>query len=131
LIEQKPGVLDELAAERTKQLESEIAELEKQAEQRNQKTDESDAEQELTFVNQNHEFVCGRGIIAFAAPRSKTSRSTTIERQLLFNLSQVFRRSARRDFFAMPKGRLRWETGAGGCRESGMAKREAGKSKTV
>jgi chaperonin cofactor prefoldin len=33
LIEQKPGVLDELAAERTKQLESEIAELEKQAEQ--------------------------------------------------------------------------------------------------
>ena len=33
LSEQKPGVLDELAVERTKQLESEIAELEKQAEQ--------------------------------------------------------------------------------------------------
>jgi hypothetical protein len=33
LSEQKPGVLDELAAERTKQLESEIAELEKQAKQ--------------------------------------------------------------------------------------------------
>src|SRR5208283_2740409 len=33
LNEQKPGVLDELAAERTKQLEAEIAELEKQGEQ--------------------------------------------------------------------------------------------------
>jgi len=33
LSEQKPGVLDELAAERTKQLEAEIADLEKQAEQ--------------------------------------------------------------------------------------------------
>jgi len=33
LSDQKPGVLDELAAERTKQLESEIVELEKQAEQ--------------------------------------------------------------------------------------------------
>lgn len=33
LSEQKPGVLDELAAERTNQLEIEIAELEKQAEQ--------------------------------------------------------------------------------------------------
>ena len=33
LTEQKPGVLDELAAERTKQLETEIAALEKQAEQ--------------------------------------------------------------------------------------------------
>ncbi len=33
LSDQKPGVLDELAAERTKQLEAEIAELEKQAEQ--------------------------------------------------------------------------------------------------
>ena len=33
LSEQKPGVLDELAAERTKQLEAEIVELEKQAEQ--------------------------------------------------------------------------------------------------
>jgi hypothetical protein len=33
IAEQKPGVLDELAAERTKQLESEIAELEAQAEQ--------------------------------------------------------------------------------------------------
>ena len=33
LAEQKPGVLDELAAERAKQLEVENAELEKQAEQ--------------------------------------------------------------------------------------------------
>ena len=33
LAEQKPGILDELAAERAKQLEIENAELEKQAEQ--------------------------------------------------------------------------------------------------
>ncbi len=33
LAEKKPGVLDELAAERAKQLELEIAELEKQAEE--------------------------------------------------------------------------------------------------
>jgi predicted nuclease with TOPRIM domain len=32
LVEQKPGVLDELAAERAKQLEVENAELEQQAE---------------------------------------------------------------------------------------------------